>query len=301
MKRIAAAYTELSRVERMALVALVSALLVFLLVRMTLSWWVHPPDDAAQNKQLAAQWTAFSASHHTQSEFATDNNPEAAPTALFAFDPNTLDSAGFIQLGMPPKAIKGLLNWRAHGKHFYAKEDLKPLYNLPQAEYERLAPYIAIAAAPRNNAPYYNHEFANNNYPPLPDKIDLNTADSALLDRGVRGIGAVLAHKIIARRNALGGFLKPEQLLEVYHFPDSTFQQLKTKLVIDAGEVRMMNLNTVSLEQLKAHPYIGEKTGQNILLYRGLIKKFDNVEQLRQAPLMNEEIYRKIAPYFEVR
>ena len=38
----------------------------------------------------------------------------------------------------------------------------------------------------------------------------------------------------------------------------------------------------------------------NIILYRNALKRFDNITQLRQVPLMNEEIYRKIAPYLVV-
>jgi len=42
--------------------------------------------------------------------------------------------------------------------------------------------------------------------------IDLNGVDSATLVR-LRGIGPTLAHKIIDRRAALGGFVQHEQLL----------------------------------------------------------------------------------------
>ena len=73
---------------------------------------------------------------------------------------------------------------------------------------------------------------------------------------------------------------------------------LKDKLLIKAEQVKRLSLNQSSFEQLKTHPYIGEKTAKNILLYREGLGKFEKVEQLRQVPLMNEEIYRKIAPYF---
>lgn len=199
---------------------------------------------------------------------------------------------------MPIRAVRSLLNWRSHNKHFYKPEDLKPLYNLPEDVYARLAPYIRI----EGNRPYASQtSFAStNSFPAIPSIIDLNTADSATLDRGVPGIGATLAHKIVQRRIALGGFIRHEQLLEVYKFPDSTFQNMKGKLRINPTAVKKMDLNSATLAQLSAHPYIGEKTAKNILLFKEGVKRYESIEQLRQVPLMNEEIYRKIAPYFSV-
>jgi DNA uptake protein ComE-like DNA-binding protein len=189
------------------------------------------------------------------------------------------------------------LNWRRKGKHFYRPEDLKPLYNLPPETYARLAPYVRISnmedAARKSWSP-------GNSYPAIPSVIELNTADSTLLDRGVNGIGATLARKIVARRTALGGFIKHEQLLEVYRFPDTTFQKLKTCLHINMRNVHKMNLNAVGLAQMSMHPYVGESVAKNILLYKEGIGRYTHVEQLREVPLMSEEIYRKIAPYFVV-
>jgi DNA uptake protein ComE-like DNA-binding protein len=86
--------------------------------------------------------------------------------------------------------------------------------------------------------------------------------------------------------------------MEVYRFSDTVFKMMKEKLVIKMEQVHKLSLNQSTFEQLKAHPYIGEKTAKNILLLREGLGKFEKVEQLRQVPLMNEEIYRKIAPYF---
>jgi len=98
----------------------------------------------------------------------------------------------------------------------------------------------------------------------------------------------------------LGGYLKHEQLLEVYKFNDTTFAMLRQKLFIRPEAIKKININTSTVEQLQAHPYIGEKMAKNILLLRNGMKRFENIQQLRQVPLMNEEIYRKIAPYLVV-
>jgi DNA uptake protein ComE-like DNA-binding protein len=298
MKQLLIAFFSFSRVERLGIAAMGLLLMILVIFRCTLSLWVRPPAaDKAHLACLAAAYQAWKLREDSlRGAFERREAPETAlPGELFAFDPNTLDSNGFLRLGMPARAVKGLLSWRRKGKRFHRPEDLKPLYNLPEATYLRLAPYVRIAAADAA-FPHSRSE----PYPPIPAVIDLNTADSSLLDRGVKGIGATLARKIVARRTALGGFLTHEQLMEVYKFPDSTFQQMKARLRIDPNSIKKINLNTATLMQLSAHPYIGEKTARHILMYREGIGRYERLEQLRQVPLMSEEIYRKIAPYFTV-
>ncbi len=71
----------------------------------------------------------------------------------------------------------------------------------------------------------------DDNPTPLPNIIDINTADSATLVR-LKGIGPVTAAKIVARRQNTGPFTNINQLLEIRRFPDATFKILKQHLVI---------------------------------------------------------------------
>lgn len=288
MKRWIAAWFQYSRTERigMAVLAIVFALLVG--IRLTMHLFVHPP---AESKAAEERFRAAYNEWQANSEVTATHEKSMPESSLFYFDPNTLDSLGFIRLGMPPRAVRGLLHWRLKGKHFYKPEDLRPLYNLPEEVYARLLPYIRIeSAAPR----YEDRGFARMEAPSF---IELNTADSAMLERFVPGIGPTLAHKIVQRRKALGGFISFSQLREVYAFPDSALRKLEARLHLDPSLVRKKNLATTTLADLASHPYIGEKMAANILMYRDGIGAYRRLEQLRQVPLMNEENYRKIAPY----
>ena len=69
------------------------------------------------------------------------------------------------------------------------------------------------------------------NETPLPNIIDLNTADSATLVR-LKGIGPVTAGKIVARRIKKGPYTSIDQLMEVRNFPDAVFKILKEHLVV---------------------------------------------------------------------
>jgi DNA uptake protein ComE-like DNA-binding protein len=301
IKKFLQEYASFTRMERAGFTALAIAIMVLFTVWQAIPY-LYPtaPATTVEEKKLALAWEQFRQEHLLQEENAGESyasNAGNIPVQLTTFDPNTLDSTGFLRLGLPPRVVKGLLNWRRHGKKFYKKEDLKPLYGLTEADYNRLAPYISISIT----NPYSGSTFANSytKLPPLPATLDLNTTDSATIVR-LNGIGPTLAHKILERRAALGGYLKHEQLLEVYKFNDSTFTMLRQKLVIRPEAIKKIGINTATTEQLQAHPYIGEKMAKNILMLRNGLKRFEQIQQLRQVPLMNEENYRKIAPYLIV-
>jgi DNA uptake protein ComE-like DNA-binding protein len=286
-------YLNYTTSERRGITTLLALIIVLLLVLLNIRHLVPvKAHDEKKTAELLAAWNRYKAEHTLQPMDTEPASESLAAATLFPFDPNTLDSNGFISLGLSPKTTHYLLNWRRKGKVFYKNEDLKHLYTLKPVEYTRLEPFIAISTT--RNPPNRYTPFQQT---PLPRIIDLNTTDSATLVR-LNGLGPTLAHRIIQKRNALGGFLKHDQLREVYPFPDTTFSMLREKLVINPHLVRRLSLNKASLEDLKAHPYIGDKMAKNILLYREGLKSFSSLDQLRQVPLMNEENYRKIAPYF---
>lgn len=70
---------------------------------------------------------------------------------------------------------------------------------------------------------------------PLPNIINLNTADSATLVR-LKGIGPATAHKIVMRRKKSGPFTDVNQLKEVGRFPAATFEMLKKHLTTDVNK-----------------------------------------------------------------
>jgi len=293
MKKVFRSYFSFTQKERYGVGVLIILLLLLQIILFCMTFWIKPDEMTNEEKNWRTAWS------QRKKEFLFPDSAESelpiAAISLSPFDPNTLDSIGFSQLGLKPKTIHLLLNWRRKGKVFYKKEDLKPLYTLSEADYARMEPFIRINVQPEKNQ-YSNANFKRESEPAF---LNLNTTDSSSLVK-LNGIGPTLAHKIIARRQALGGFINHAQLLEIYRFPDSTFLQLQQKLHIDPLSIVKIKLNTCNLEQLKAHPYIGEKIGNNIILLRNGLGRFENIEQLRQVPLMNAEIYRKIAPYFIV-
>ncbi|KAA5534773.1 hypothetical protein F0919_09195 [Taibaiella lutea] len=283
--------------------------LLIILILLVLVWRIMPvitkPKVDKDEIALQKAWSEFQEKHidtpvsKSEPAYARSDTDEGASSSatqqaeLFPFNPNTASEADLLKLGLPKHTVNTILKYR--GKNptaFKKKEDLQKLYTLRKEDYERIAPYISI---PENaNVPVEN--YISRSAPQKIAAVELNTANPEQL-MSLRGIGPAYSKRIVNFRDALGGFLKVEQLKEVYGFPDSTYQQLKDKFTINSSLVRKINLNIADENSLGRHPYIGKKLAVAIIKFRNDIGQFSDLEQLRQVPLINEEKYRKIAPY----
>ena len=131
------------------------------------------------------------------------------------------------------------------------------------------------------------------------ERLEINSADSIQLEK-LRGIGPTLASRIIRYRNRLGGFIRIEQLKEDYGVNDTLFNLIKDQVVVNDNDVRVVVLNVDSFPVLASHPYIGKKLAGLILTYRKQHKRFESTDDLKNLPLLTDEIFRKLVPYLKV-
>ncbi|KEQ28868.1 hypothetical protein N180_20790 [Pedobacter antarcticus 4BY] len=218
--------------------------------------------------------------------------------SLFVFDPNTLDEAGWMRLGLSKKQAMSVLNYRSKGGVFREKEELKKMYTISPGLYERLFPYIKIAVSretekelpkfpARPGLPYRKENL---------NVISLNDADSLGLLQ-VKGIGPVFAGRILKYRERLGGFVQLEQLLEVFGMDSLRLNQLSPQLAIDTGLIRKIAINKVSVIELRLHPYIGYKQAQVLAEYRKQHGNYINFASLSKVIVLSAVTLNKIAPY----
>jgi len=226
--------------------------------------------------------------------------PEPAPpveqlaqTKLFYFDPNTLDSAGWLRLGLREKTVRTLMRFRARGGRFRSPEDIDRIYGLSPADAARIRPYVSIA----HLVPAPPHA-EKKSYKPVQLSVDINTADSALFE-SLPGIGPRLAARIISFREKLGGFCRIEQLAETYGLPDSVFRRILPQLRIGELRLRQIAVNTASVEELAQHPYVRYKLAKAIVAYRSQHGPFRLPDDLRKMAVMDEETMAKLTPYLQ--
>lgn len=218
---------------------------------------------------------------------------------LFRFDPNTLPPEGWRKLGLHEKTIRILINYRNKGGKFYRPEDLKKVWTMPEGFYERVEDYIDItsleprAPYPRySSAPYTRQEHKI-------EPVDVNEGDTATFI-ALPGIGPVLAGRIINFRNKLGGFHSVDQVGETYGMPESTFLLLKPYFVLSKQEIRKLNINAATKEELNAHPYINWKLANALVEYRNQHGLYQSLEDLKNILILDEATFEKISTYLTI-
>jgi competence protein ComEA len=214
----------------------------------------------------------------------------------FDFDPNKIGVKEWIKLGFTGKQAESIERAKEKGWKFYKPEDLKKIYVVGEENYNRLAPYIKID--PKS---FPEKKYAKAVYPERPNQyvVDINTADSSQFER-LKGLGPSLASRIIKYRIKLGGFVSPEQLKEVWGLPDSVYQNLNDRFVVNGKPIDKINLNSADFETLRKHPYISYSYAKIIKAYRQQHGNFKTTEDLKKIPVMTDSIFTRLEPYITV-
>jgi competence ComEA-like helix-hairpin-helix protein len=76
------------------------------------------------------------------------------------------------------------------------------------------------------------------------------------------------------------------------------YDQLKDQIQVNTELVRRLNINTFTFEEIRHHPYLTYKQMNAIIQYRTQHGLYKSIDDLRKIAILNEEIIRKIEPYF---
>ena len=262
---------------------------------------------------LGGETSSTSGSGSTRKIGITYAVPPSQQPECFYFDPNTADSTELLRLGLQPWQVRNIYRYRAKGGVYRKKEDFARLYGLTVKDYRRLEPYIRISEDylpastlvggrgdinDRNYRDYSNYSTYKKDSLRYPVKIRkgehvvLNIADTAML-RQVPGIGAYYAKEIVRYGKWLGGYVSVDQLDEIDNFPE----EAKKYFVIEKSDPQKLNVNKLTLQQLRRHPYINFYQAKAITDYRRLHGNIKSLQDLRFSSDFTDEDIRRLEPY----
>ena len=226
----------------------------------------------------------------------------------FPFDPNTADSTQLLRLGLQPWQVRNIYKYRSRGGIYRQKEDFARLYGLTVKQYRELEPYIHISSdylpastlvgerkygergerSERDTTTRYPVKIQEDQH------VVLNTADTTQL-RTVPGIGSYYAKEILRHGQWLGGYVSIDQLDEIEGFP----QEAKKYFVIEQPHPKKLNVNKLTLNQLRRHPYINYYQAKAIIDYRRLHGNINSLDELRFSKDFPPEAIERLRPYLE--
>ena len=227
---------------------------------------------------------------------------EPRQAELFPFDPNTADSTQLLRLGLQPWQVRNIYKYRAAGGVYRKPRDFARLYGLTLKQYRRLEPYIRIKEEDMPADRYFYayepiEERDTVRYPikiQSDERIVLNRADTTTL-RKVPGIGSHFARKIVEYRRRLGGFYRVQQLLEIEDFPETAIAFF---IIPDSTQPKpCINVNRLSLNELKRHPYINFYQARDIVDYRRLHGPIKSLKELSLSRDFTPEAIERLEAY----
>ena len=302
-------------------------LLLVIVVALTVIFFAGGESDGEDSKDVESREHVY----HSGKNKA--NGPLDTPkkAELFPFDPNTADSTQLLRLGLQSWQVRNIYKYRAAGGIYRQKTDFARLYGLTVKQYRELEPYIRISddylpastllkQERRTSQGSFSQNRGNwtrnqrdrsrdsvrQNHGPVPliplnspklrpgETVVLNTADTTAL-KTIPGIGPYYARKIVQYGQRLGGYVNVDQLDEIEDFPS----EAKSFLVVCDAHPQKLNLNKLSLNELKRHPYINYFMARAITDYRRLHGPLHSLSDLRLSRDFPQEVIERLEPYVE--
>ena len=196
----------------------------------------------------------------------------------YSYNPNYLTDYQGYQLGLPPEAIDRIWEFRENGKYFYTLAEFQGVTGISDSLLQVVGPRLRFPRS-RNRASY--------NIPVPVVKKDLNAVDANQLQK-IRGIGEVLAARIIKFRKALGGFLIDAQLYDVYGLDSLVAGRVLDRYTVrSVPKVNKIPINSASKEELASNIYITFRMASEIISYRersGHLVSWDELRGLKSIP-----------------
>jgi competence ComEA-like helix-hairpin-helix protein len=287
--------------QRVGIVVLLVLIVLLLLADLFLPYLLPTPkesDTAFIAKVEAFKKTLVDRDSLRQLQWKSKYNSQWSkfntPTySLFTFDPNTLDSSGFVRLGLKPYIASNILKYRAHGGKFRMSNDFARVYGITPAKFEELQPYISIE---RTTYPHSDSLIHSKKELKQELIVDINKADTSELKK-VRGIGAGYAKKIVGYRKVLGGYVKVDQLIEIYGMTSENYEKIKASCKVNASDIQQIKVNVASVQRLSAHPYLRFYKAKAIYEQRREKGKLHGISEIAALPVFTKEDIEKIEPY----
>jgi len=205
------------------------------------------------------------------------------------FDPNKYSVVDWINLGLSKKQAEAVLKFGKYG--FKSKEDLKRVFVIPKELMDIIIDSTFYPAKVFQNVA--------NKVPIVEQKItpiDINAASEEEM-LTIKGIGPFFAKNIIKRRELLGGFITADQLLEVWKMTPEKIEEIKPYIQLTPDNVKKLNINLLTAEELKKHPYVNWNIANAIVKLRNQHGPFKSIYDLKMSVVLTDELFLKIKPY----
>mgnify|MGYP003132315708 FL=1 len=282
-------YFIFSKSQQKAIFLLVFLIIVFQLIYLLVDFNTKnsiPEEDSIRIAHFKKQIDSLKQVHDSKSEIR-----------IYPFNPNLITDYKAYTLGMSIEEIDRLFEYRKSSKWVNSSEEFQNVTLVSDSLLNKISPYFKfpdwVKKNEQNRTSFNNSAISDYNK----NKRDLNeaTLEDLIL---VKGIGEVLATRIIKYRFKTGGFVSDIQLKDIYGLDLETRKELlKSFSVVSSPEVIKYNINKASVLEIASVPYLDYELAREIINYRTLNEGIATFEELAKIKGFPSEKIDRIALY----
>ncbi|RYM32397.1 helix-hairpin-helix domain-containing protein [Brumimicrobium glaciale] len=294
------------RARRGIIVLLILFIAIAVAPRLYYNYFYSPPHYDVEVRSLLA---STNKADSIEAKVAKVTSRYTQPSALF--NPNEYSLEEWMAIGLSEKQAASILKYLKSGAVLKIKSDLKKLYVIDEDLYVLLEPKVALPdsiekpsyiASSKYSSTKNEKSFEQNQKETVKEElapISINTATAWDLKK-IPGIGPYFAKEIIKVREAYGGIISYDQLFDVYLMDEEKIEAMKPFLILDATDIKRLNINTASEKELRDHPLISYDMAKSIVFFRENHRPYKRIDEVILSPYIDHEKFKALKPYLKV-
>jgi DNA uptake protein ComE-like DNA-binding protein len=219
---------------------------------------------------------------------------------IYPYNPNFITDYKGYKYGMTTQQLDRLFAFRKQNKYVNSAKEFQQVTKVSDSLLKEMSVYFKFPDWVNQKREY------TSKYTPFAKKEkeiivvkDINHATAEDLIK-IRGIGEAIAARILKERDKYGAFATMDQMQFIWGLSPEVVEYLNQYFkVVDASEIRKININTATLKELSVFPFFNYTLSREILIYRSMNGKIKDVADLTKIKGLSIEKVNIIALYLE--
>jgi DNA uptake protein ComE-like DNA-binding protein len=244
---------------------------------------------------LSSQWELV----QNQIDSLKENQPKKE-FKQYPFNPNFITDYKGYQLGMSTQELDRLFAFREKGLFINSIQDFKDVTKVSDSLLSKISPLFKFPdwVTARNNNKSTFVDFSKPKKEKIqPKDFNLATQEDFI---AIKGIGEGISARILKERTSLGGFMSMQQVNDIWGLSPEVIEKLQESFFIkNIDQVKKIAINDWSVKELSAHPFFSYAQAKEIVIFRSMNEKIQNIEDLIKIKHFPVDKINYIALYLE--